>query len=235
MEAVVTKTRPALSCCCRAVSSGSALSSGVRQKSSSARTRKALNIPPHPSFLGFNADGIRNTTDQIIYNPPSAAPSVYHTPFKFLPKSDPRRRANLASELIASATTANSSSSSSSTTATSTDPASQGETNQPSVEDLPLATRTALGPKAKHHLTKEDVEEMRRLRLEDPVTNSVQSLARRYGCSNLFVLMCCRPPREHEQAVKERMEAVKARWGPRKRAAREERARRFEMLFNGQL
>ena len=215
MEAIVTRTRPALSCCCRAVSTSSetTVSTGIRHKSTSARTRKALNLPPHPSFL------TRPTADQIIYNPPAAAPSVYHTPFKFLPKSDPRRRANLASELIASST--------STTSPSSTQPAS--------VDSLPLVTRTALGPKAPHNLTKADIEEMRRLRLEDPVANSVQNLARKFQCSNLFVLMCCRPPREHNEAHHAQLEKVKERWGPRKRAAREERARRFEMLFKGEL
>ncbi|KUI72619.1 54S ribosomal protein L20, mitochondrial [Cytospora mali] len=64
----------------------------IRTQATSARSRRTLNIPPHPSFLASDA---RSQQDHIILNPPAAAPSVYHTPFKFLPKTDPRRRANL--------------------------------------------------------------------------------------------------------------------------------------------
>ncbi|KAK4241416.1 mitochondrial ribosomal protein subunit L20-domain-containing protein [Achaetomium macrosporum] len=235
MEAIAA--RPAVSCCRSAVAAGTGprrlllntTSAGARQKSSSARTRRALNIPPHQSFLGFNSgsDGAtRPTSDEIIFNPPSSAPSVFHTPFKFLPPSDPRRRANLASELFASSTH----------NPSSTSPLSSASASEatPSPEDLPLAG--GVPPlKPRHHLTKEDIEEMRRLRAEDPVKNSVLNLSRQFQCSKLFVLMCCQAPKEHREKIKSELEQVKARWGPRRRAAREERHRRFAMLFNGEL
>ncbi|AEO63467.1 70dddb5d-2b6c-4512-bab2-1054921963d9 [Thermothielavioides terrestris] len=235
MEAIAT--RPVLlPCCRRAVTASSGpsrlvlntLPSGARQKSSAARTRRALRIPPHPSFFaGPDGGTARPTTDEIIFNPPSSEPSVYHTPFKFLPKTDPRRRANLTSELLASSTTIQYPSSSSSSSSTATAPKSP--------EDFPALGRVPTQDKPPHHLTKADIEEMRRLRAEDPVTNSVQTLARRFGCSKLFVLMCCQAPPEHRARVQAELEATQARWGPRRRAAREERARRFAMLFNGEL
>jgi hypothetical protein len=89
--------------------------------------------------------------------------------------------------------------------------------------------------KPTHHLTKEDIEQMRALRAEDPVKNSVQALAERFGCSKLFVMMCCQSPREHRDRMKAAEEAAKARWGPRRAAAREERARRWEMVANGEI
>ncbi|KAK4127325.1 hypothetical protein N657DRAFT_641313 [Parathielavia appendiculata] len=240
MEAVVT--RPALSCCRRAASSApsstrlllnSSLPSGTRQKSTAARTRRALNIPPHPSFLHPNKTpesvASRPTSDEIIFNPPSSAPSVFHTPFKFLPKTDPRRMANLTSNLFASSTTIqynySPSSAASPSAETTTTPSPE---SFPSIEGPPVL-------KPRHHLTPQDIEQMRRLREQDPVTNSVQNLARQFQCSKLFVLMCCQAPKEHQQKIKEQEEKVKARWGPRRRAAREERHRRMEMLFNGQL
>jgi hypothetical protein len=76
---------------------------------------------------------------------------------------------------------------------------------------------------------------MRRLRAEDPVKNSVLSLSRQFQCSKLFVLMCCQAPKEHREKIQSQTEQVKSRWGPRRRAAREERQRRFAMLFNGEL
>lgn len=259
MEAIVTRPAAALACCCRALPSGTPASrlhllgpttsatsallpSGARQKSTSARTRRALRVPPHPSFLSSNIDGVaRPREDHIILNPPSSAPSVYHTPFKFLPKSDPRRRANLASALFSQSTTIqyNSSSSSNSNpdpSPSNNNPAEPTTTTAtgPSVADLPVVNKLDLQPK-NHSVTREDIEQMRALRRADPVANSVQALAERFGCSKLFVMMCCQSPREHRDAAKAREEAVKARWGPKRAAAREERRRRWEMIANGEL
>ncbi|KAK4138794.1 hypothetical protein BT67DRAFT_446816 [Trichocladium antarcticum] len=170
MEAIVT--RPAVSGCCRAVSASRTASSrlrlnttpsAARQQSTTSRTKKALIVPPHATFFKLNgSSGPRHTTDQIIFNPPSSAPSP-------------------------------------------------------------------------HHLTKADIEELRRLRAADPVANSVQNLARRYRCSKLFILMCCRAPQDHKDKIQAAEDAVKSRWGPRRRQAREERARRMGMLFSGEL
>ncbi|KAL2128849.1 hypothetical protein VTI74DRAFT_8568 [Chaetomium olivicolor] len=236
-------TRPALSCCRRAVASGSStaapsrlllnttLPSGARPKSSAARTRAALRIPQHPSFLNLvagsdkhgnppaGADPSQPPTDQIIFNPPSSAPSVYYTPFKFLPPTDPRRRENLTSLF----------SSSSSSTPTTT---SQSSALSP--EDLPTV-RGIPPTQVRHHLTKADIEEMRRLRATDPVKNSVQNLALQFKCTKLFVMMCCQAPKEHKERVAAEEEKIKARWGPRRRQAREDRARRWGMVFNGEL
>jgi hypothetical protein len=250
MEAIVT--RPVVSGCCRAVSSRTASSrlllnttpSGARQQSSTSRTKKALIVPPHAAFFKLNgSSGPRPTTDQIIFNPPSSAPSVYHTPFKFLPKSDPRRRANLTSELFSSSA-ATTHQSPTATTTTSDSPfantlaaheaSSASSTAPASPEDFPALTQYR-PPQKPHHLTKEDIEELRRLRAADPVANSVQNLARQYRCSKLFILMCCRAPQDHKEKIQAAEEAVKNRWGPRRRQAREERARRMEMLFSGEL
>ena len=76
---------------------------------------------------------------------------------------------------------------------------------------------------------------MRRLREEDPVTNSVVALAAKFGCSKLFVMMCCHAPKEHQEKHKERLEAVRERWGPVRSKAREDRVRRKEMLLRGEL
>ncbi|KAJ9156400.1 hypothetical protein NKR23_g1527, partial [Pleurostoma richardsiae] len=103
--------------CCLSASRGSSiqqrLGGGViqlparRHKSTANRTKRALSVPPHPSFLAHGAPVEQQQQlqqDHIIFNPPSSAPSVFHTPFKFLPRSDPRRRANLTA-LFAQSTT----------------------------------------------------------------------------------------------------------------------------------
>ena len=228
MEAIVT--RPAISCCRAAAAPTRVLlrtplpTTSARQKSTSARTRRALNIPPHPSFLNpsskltgrSSADAARATADQIIFNPPAAAPSVFHTPFKFLPTTDPRRRANLASSLLPPPTTTPSSTDTDTTT-----------------ESFPVVSKAVAVPR--HHLTMADIEQMRRLRAADPATHTVHALARHFACSKLFVLMCCQAPAEHKAKVDAAEAAVRARWGPVRRRAREDRGRRWGMVFDGEI
>lgn len=170
-------------------------------------------IPPHPSFLQTDT-----TADRIIFNPPSSEASVYHTPFKFLPKSDPRRRHNL-SELFKPQT------------GTDAEAASGSPLD---AAKLPVVKKWAWEQKP-HHVTAEQVEEIRRLRTEDPVKNSVHKLASKYNCSALFIRMCVQAPEEHKAKVKEEEDKIKSRWGPIRSAARAERKRRLDMLFRGEL
>lgn len=84
-------------------------------------------------------------------------------------------------------------------------------------------------------MTQEQVEEMRKLRAEDPITWSVHRLAEKFECSNYFVMMCCKASREHKDRERERLEAIKARWGPIRTHAREERQKRKHLLLRGAL
>lgn len=180
-----------------------------RTQATTGRTKKALKIRPHPSFI--------NTTNQehIVFNPPSSTPSVYHTPFKFLPRQDPRRQANLTHLVRANSTFSTSS----------------------AFELLPSVGTAVNGGfvPPKHHVTREQVEEMRRLRASDPADWSVLALAKKFGCSNYFVMMCCKAPVEHRAGEKARLEAIKARWGPIRTKAREERQKRNQLLAKDQL
>ncbi|KAK3359121.1 mitochondrial ribosomal protein subunit L20-domain-containing protein [Lasiosphaeria hispida] len=237
MEAQLTR-RTAASCCQHLIlSSASSRSSrvllrpvripttaaGARKQSTRSRTKRALNIPPHPSFLEPQQKPGGN---HIVFNPPASAPSVFHTPFKFLPKSDPRRRANLPASLFASSTTIQ---------YNHTTPSSTSQLDDPDfIANAPLIGSDCSTPKP-HHLTPTDVEEIRRLRTEDPVKNSVAVLSERYKCSKLFIMMCVSSPREHRDKIKSALEMVRQRWGPRRAAAREDRRRRWEMLFNSEL
>ncbi|TKW57987.1 54S ribosomal protein L20, mitochondrial [Colletotrichum tanaceti] len=210
-----TLTRPA-----------TALATLLRQQTASAvprrghktfsRTKRSLNIPPHPDFLpSTNPAG----GDTIIYNPPSAAPSVFHTPFKFLPPSDPRRRANLSS-LFASSNSSAAASSQTPSSATPLPPA----LNVPSRGDNP-----------RYHLTRDDVAKIRRLRAQDPNLWSVTALARKFDCSEVFITICTPAPREHKERLQRNLDGIKSRWGAIRTKAREDRTRRKEMLFRGEL
>ncbi|KAK0635788.1 mitochondrial ribosomal protein subunit L20-domain-containing protein [Bombardia bombarda] len=240
MEARLLR-RPAASCCFRLLSTPSSATAlttttttgrlfspasvslqnttpgAARHKSTANRTKRALSVAPHTSFISESAGEQAN---RIIFNPPSSAPSVFNTPFKFLPKSDPRRALNPAA-LFAKSKTIKYNNTSSDASADAADPS-----------ELPVIGKYV---GKQHHLTLEDVEEMRRLRREDPVTNTVHALADKFKCSRNFVMMSTTAPREHTERHFNRLDAVKARWGPGRAAAREERKRRLDMLFRGEL
>ncbi|KAI3322564.1 hypothetical protein HD806DRAFT_129997 [Xylariaceae sp. AK1471] len=175
-----------------------------RHQSTTSRTKKMLKISPHPDFLTPQSG-----QNHIIFNPPSSAPSVYHTPFKFLPKSDPRRQANLSQLLRTS--------------------------SDLYTPPLPPPARTTETRQKRYNVTQEQVEEMRELRASDPVTWSVHELAKKFQCTPLFVMMCCKASPEHKDKEHQRLEAIKARWGTIRTKARDERKKRKVLLLRGGL
>ncbi|KAJ5219794.1 mitochondrial 54S ribosomal protein YmL20 [Penicillium chermesinum] len=80
----------------------------------------------------------------------------------------------------------------------------------------------------KYHLTPADIEEIRKLRLSDPMTWSRYKLAKRFDCSALFIAMVCEASPEKKEIQKQVLEAVQSRWGPKRRMAREDRQLRRE-------
>ena len=183
--------------------SGYVCQSCRRQQSTYKRTRKALRVKPDPSFLPSTSE----TQDHIIFNPPSSAPNVYHTPLLFLPKDDPRRK--LHTRVAAAANPA------SSATPTSTPKASQLKPVRPIYEK-------------KYHITPEQVEEIRKLRKEDPRRWTRYRLAEKYECSQFFISLCCAAP-EIKAEQEKQLEEIKKRWGRRKTEAREARAERKKL------
>jgi hypothetical protein len=139
--------------------------------------------------------------DHIIFNPPSSAPSVFHTPLKFLPKDDKRR------QLLAHSGTSGTASS------------------------LPPPVTKSKPNYQRHHLSEEDVAEIKRLRSTNPEKWTRTKLARKFNCSSLFVGICCEAIGEKKAAERTKLEAVKARWGPKRRMAREDRLKRREAVY----
>ena len=184
-------------CCNR---SPRAIIVSARHVSSYRRTKKRVVVAADASFR-LSRESPQQ--DHIIFNPPSSAPSYYHTPFKFLPKDDSRRDHLSAIQ--------------------------RNRSTEPDETQLPPALSDPY--EKKYHLTKADIEEMRRLRKEDAEQWTRYTLARKFNCTPLFAMMVCRaaklPPSsirraEHEKTV----EAVQSRWGRKRREAREDRARR---------
>ncbi|KAI1773546.1 mitochondrial ribosomal protein subunit L20-domain-containing protein [Hypoxylon cercidicola] len=203
----IAKSSPSTTARISAAAAAAAAPASRRHQSTTSRTKRALKIAPHTSFLGTPTDA----SSRVVYNPPSSSPSVYHTPFIFLPRSDPRRQANLAQLFRASSDLA---------------PPASSETQLPP---------ELAAPEQKYNVTREQVDEMRRLRAEDPEAWSVTRLAKRYGCAPYFVMMCCKSSAEHRERERARLEAVKARWGPIRAAAREERKKRKALLLKDAL
>lgn len=166
-----------------------------RHESSFRRTKQRLRVKPDPSF----ASSTTYTQDHIVFNPPSSAPSVYHTPVKFLPPNDQRR------QLFAATTDSDS---------------------QPQNTRLPPPVRKPY--EKRYHLTAEDMEEIRKLRREDPNVWTRDKLAKKFDCSNLFIGIVCEASQERKESQQKVLEAVQSKWGRRRRIAREDRGKRRE-------
>ena len=171
-----------------------------RGHKTTARTKRALKIAPHDSFLPSRT--AYPAADTIIYNPPASEASPSHTPYLFLPRTDPRR------QMLRNGT--------------------GGE--------LPPAMRykhRAANPR--YHLTPKDFAEMKKLREQDPLKWSVSALANKFDCSEMFVQIAAPASVEHHDWLRGKMERKAARWGAKKSQAREDRKRRAEMVYKGEL
>lgn len=178
-----------------------------RHQSSYRRSRSKLNIKPDASFLPSTTE----THDHIIFNPPPSAPNVYHTPTIFLPKDDRRRQLH---EALA-----------------------QGDTTLSMSSSAILVPQRLPPPVRKpyekrYHLTEAEMQEMRRLRREDPVKWSATQLGKKFDCSSLFVGFVTEGlSKEKQEQQKLVTQVVKSRWGPKRRVAREDRALRKERWY----
>ena len=175
-----------------------------RYESSFRRTKKLQNVKPAEVFV-FSKSTPK--LDHMIFNPPASAPSVLHTPLKFLPKDDKRR------ELFAD----------------STNP------NPINPLRLPLAHKPFPKTYQRHHLTEDDVAEMIRLRTLDVEKWSFNSLARKFNTTVFFVKICVKrteePKAAHDKKRAAELAEHEARRGPRRRKALEDKARRWEKII----
>ncbi|KAM5352662.1 hypothetical protein ACJ41O_005384 [Fusarium nematophilum] len=181
-----------------------------RGHKTTARTKRSLKIAPHGSFLPDRSAAFP-ASDSIIYNPPASEASPLHTPFLFLPANDARRAAITRLRHTPGSPVA---------------PPAEGK--------LPPAMKYARRD-PNYNLTAADIQEMKRLRAEDPVTWSVNNLAEKFGCSTVFVKMAAPAPVEHLKNLKAKQERREARWGTIRANAREDRKRRTGMLYRGEL
>jgi hypothetical protein len=176
--------------------------SSRRHEQSYRRAKQRLSVPPNSSFLP-SRDSPQN--NHIIFNPPSAAPSVFNTPLKFLPKEDKRR------QLLA---------------------ATQARLATPATR-LPPPVKPKQVPH--HHLSDADIAEIQRLKREEGSVWTNKKLARRFNCSTMFVSICACQSGADDSAwrasEKARLDLVKQRWGPRRAMAHEDKLKRMEIAL----
>lgn len=187
----------------------------TRHESTTRRHKKLLTVQQAPSYTPTRPE------PTLIFNPPSSAPSAYHTPLKFLPQNDARRA--LYTSFLS----------------TSTARAHRTATSPVAAPGTPLSAASALPPvpsaslpapvrapyEKKYHLTDVDIKEIQRLRAEDPDRWTRVRLAEKFGCSQFFVGMIAKNKEKAERVAKED-ERNRARWGERRRDAQVQRDRR---------
>jgi hypothetical protein len=190
------------------------------------RTRKALKV------VGARKDGsTTESRDHIIFDPPSSAPNIYHTPFKFLPAND-KRKALYARQMttVASPESPTAASSPPPQSALAAIAASRHQAFMP--PSFPPTSTAALPAPLKpikekqYHIGQAEVDEMRRLRREDTRKWTFQKLADKFGCSRVFVMLQCGSIRNPQEERKQQLELIKSKWGRRKTEAREDRKER---------
>ena len=173
-----------------------------RHESSARRTTKRLRTRPDPSFTSSIPSPQLN--DYIVFNPPSSAPSPYHTPPVFLPPNDPRRKLLAQSHQHANPYT---------------EPDRQ----------LPPIVKNHEPYEKKYHLQEKDFEEMRKLRAQNPFRWTRSRLAEKFKCSQFFVGLVCQASKNKLDQDRAELEKIKERWGRRRREAREDRTKRREI------
>ena len=171
-----------------------------RHESSARRTTKRLRTQPDPSFTSSISPS--HGQDHIVFNPPSSAPSVYHTPTAILPPNDPRR------QLLAQA---------------------HSHANPYDQPNRRLPPPVSKPREKKYHLREKEIEEIRKLRTEDPFTWTRKKLAEKYDCSQFFVGLIVQASEERLEQQRKVLEDIKSKWGRRRRHAREDRTRRREL------
>ncbi|KAF2450051.1 hypothetical protein P171DRAFT_405757 [Karstenula rhodostoma CBS 690.94] len=190
----------------------------TRHESTTRRHKKLLTVQQAPSYTPTRPE------PTLIFNPPSSAPSAYHTPLKFLPQND-KRRALYASFLSTSTQRAH---------RTATSPVAAPGTPLSASSFLPPTPSAHLPPpvrqpyEKKYHLTDVDIKEIQRLRAEDPDRWTRVRLAEKFGCSQFFVGMVAKNGVKAEKVAREH-DRARGRWGEMRREARHERERRKEL------
>ena len=92
--------------------------------------------------------------------------------------------------------------------------------------DAPLPPPIRTPYEKTYHLTPTDMKQIRNLRKQDPVRWNRTALAKEFNCSSLFIGMVCQATDSRLATMAAVAAKQKARWGPKRAIAREDRQRR---------
>ncbi|AQZ17008.1 MRPL20 (YKR085C) [Zygosaccharomyces parabailii] len=126
-------------------------------------------------------------------------------PASFLPKNDPRRP--LTQELAGRDVLAN--------------------CNAPPV----LPGHSTITGSKEYHLTPEHVQEIQKLRSENPQKNSRKALAKHFNVSPLFISLVSEAPKSWKDQMDLRLAEIKSNWHSRRALAREDRKKRKDFWY----
>lgn len=82
-----------------------------------------------------------------------------------------------------------------------------------------------------YHLTPKDVEEIIKLRKENPNKYTRKVLSKKFGVSPLFISLVSNASEERKREMNRRLEIIKDNWHPKRVVAREDRKKRKELWY----
>ncbi|EJS42845.1 mrpl20p [Saccharomyces arboricola H-6] len=88
-----------------------------------------------------------------------------------------------------------------------------------------LVSKSTVNAKT-YHLGPQEIEEIERLRHENPQKYTRKFLAAKFGVSPLFVSLVSKPSDKQVQVMEGRLQEIQSRWKDKRRVAREDRKRR---------
>lgn len=142
----------------------------------------------------------------LIHNPPAAAQSVKETPLLFLPKHDPR--ATILKDTYKVYT-------------------------PEELADMPLIY--GIKREKDYSLTPDIVQEIVKLRHEDPETWTVSKLAAKFNVDMKKVNVLTGISKERQAQVQKQLDLIKETWKEKRRVARSDREKRTQMWLRNEI
>lgn len=105
------------------------------------------------------------------------------------------------------------------------------ETQQARYGPPVLQSKSASSGSKTYHLTPTQIEEIKSLRLQNPIQNSRKKLAKKYEVSPLFVSLVSDCPPDHRAKMDSRLDIITKRWSERKKQARQDRIKRKQLWY----
>lgn len=144
-------------------------------------------------------------SEGLIYNPPASAATYKETPKLFLPKNDPRHKILEGKWKVYT---------------------------QEELDNMPLIY--GIKKEKDYSLTPDVVQEILKLRQENPNEWTIPKLARKFNIDKTKVNVISGISKERQAKVLEELEAVKLTWSGKRKLARQDREKRTQQWLRGE-